>query len=626
MNHSALRREFSDLIDLDAPVERLAGGFTFTEGPIWHPRDQYLLFSDMPADVRRRYDERGGVREVMKPSNKCNGMTYDANLGLVICEHATSSLVRERDGRRDILASHFEGKELNSPNDVCVRSDGSIYFSDPWYGRMPVYGVERPRQLGFQGVYRVPPGGGEPQLVVDRNLFEQPNGLCFSPDERILYVNDTVRALIRAFDVNADGTLGPDRIFASGIRSELEPGVPDGMKCDSAGNVWVTAPGGVWVYSRSGALLGKVRVPELVANLHWGKSDWRTLFMCATHSLYAVRTKIGPRVEPFMRVEHARADVRRRRRHSAAAGTSAAVQSKASALDPSRCALIIQDMQNDVMMEGGAFASSGAPQHAREQNVVENIRRLAEACRARGVMVIHVWFVVEPGAPGFTLNAPLFEGLVDEKAMVRGTWGAAPVAGLEPQPGDHIVEKMRMSAFEGSKLETVLKSGGRDTIIDTGRVDQHVDRAHRPHGGRQRLFRHRAGGLLLDHECRLAPRVRAIRHDERRRGDQGQRSHRRSWLVVCRQRESFSSEGPLHRGAGGKPPRVRRPAREITRHVEAEDRAASPRPVNNKKRIGYAVALTDGPGPVADLLVDSMPELVAGLLGSGGDILDCARV
>src|SRR5271170_611378 len=271
MNHTALRREFSDLIDLDAPVDRLATGFTFTEGPIWHPRDQFLLFSDMPADVRRRYDERSGVREVMKPSNKCNGMTYDANLALVICEHATSSLVRERDGRRETIASHFEGKELNSPNDVCVRSDGSIYFSDPWYGRMPVYGVE------------------------------QPNGLCFSPDERQLYVNDTVRALIRVFDVNADGTLGPDRIFASGLRSELEPGVPYGMKCDSAGNVWVTAPGGVWVYSRSGALLGKVRVPELVANLHWGKSDWRTLYMCATHSLYAVRTKIGPHIELFMR-------------------------------------------------------------------------------------------------------------------------------------------------------------------------------------------------------------------------------------------------------------------------------------------------------------------------------------
>jgi gluconolactonase len=464
MSHTALRREFADLIDPDAPVEQVGTGFTFTEGPIWHPRDQFLLFSDMPADVRRRYDERGGVREVMRPSNKCNGMTYDANLGLIVCEHATSSLIRERDGTREVLASHFEGKELNSPNDVCVRSDGSIYFSDPWYGRMPVYGVERPRQLGFQGVYRVPREGGEPQLVVDRHLFDQPNGLCFSPDERQLYVNDTIKALIRVFDVRPDGSLGPDRIFASGIRSELEAGVPDGMKCDSAGNIWVTAPGGVWIYSRGGALLGKVRVPEMVANLHWGKSDWRTLFMCATHSVYAVRTKIGPRIEPFMR-----------------AGSAPAVSSLTSpppperaggngglVLKPARCALIIQDMQNDVVSEGGAFASSGSPQHAREQNVVDNIRRLADVCRARGVMVIHVWFLVEPGAPGFTLNAPLFEGVVDSKALVRGTWGGAPVNGLEPQAGDHVVEKIRMCAFEGSKLETVLKAGGRDTIIDTG--------------------------------------------------------------------------------------------------------------------------------------------------------------
>ena len=199
----------------------------------------------------------------MRPSNKCNGMTYDAELALVICEHATSSLVRERDGRREILASHFEGKELNSPNDVCVHSDGSIYFSDPWYGRMPVYGVERPRQLGFQGVYRVRQGGGEPQLLVDRNLFEQPNGLCFSPDERQLYVNDTARALIRVFDVRPDGSLGADRIFASGIRSELEPGVPDGMKCDSAGNIWVTAPGGIWVYRAPALCSASSRCPSL---------------------------------------------------------------------------------------------------------------------------------------------------------------------------------------------------------------------------------------------------------------------------------------------------------------------------------------------------------------------------
>ncbi len=178
-----------------------------------------------------------------------------------------------------------------------------IYFSDPWYGRMPVYGVERPRQLGFQGVYRVPGGraGGEPELLVERTLFDQPNGLCFSPDERLLYVNDTVQALIRVFDVDGQGRLANGRIFASGVRSELEAGVPDGMKCDAEGNVWVTAPGGLWVFSPRGALLGKVRLPEMAANLHWGGEDFRTLFVCATHSVYAVPTKVGPRNEPFMR-------------------------------------------------------------------------------------------------------------------------------------------------------------------------------------------------------------------------------------------------------------------------------------------------------------------------------------
>ena len=466
MTHTTMRPEFEDLIDPYAPVGQVGTGFTFTEGPIWRPIDRYLLFSDMPADVRRRWDPDRGVSEVKRPSNKCNGMTYDAELNLIVCEHATSSLIRERpDGRREVLASHFEGQELNSPNDVCVRSDGSIYFSDPWYGRMPVYGVERPRQLGFQGVYRVPPGGGPPQLLVDRHMFDQPNGLCFSPDERLLYVNDTVQALIRVFDVAADGSLSNGRIFATGIRSSLEPGVPDGMKCDQRGNVWVTAPGGIWVYAPNGDLLGKVRVPELVANLAWGGDDFRTLFMTATHSVYRLTTKVGPRREPYMAASagarsSAPAEVRQ--------ASAPAPLAKDLTLDPRRCALIIQDMQNDVISDGGAFAASGAPAHARSQRVVDNARRLAAAARARGVVVIHVWFIVEAGAPGLTLNAPLFEGVVDTKAMVRGGWGAQPVAGLEPEPGDFIVEKMRMSAWEGTKLETILKSAGRDMIINTG--------------------------------------------------------------------------------------------------------------------------------------------------------------
>ena len=180
MTHATLRSEFENLIDPYAPVGQLGSGFTFTEGPIWHPVGRYLLFSDMPADVRRRWDAARGVTEVKRPSNKCNGMTYDAELNLIVCEHATSSLIRERpDGRREVLASHFENQELNSPNDVCVHSSGAIYFSDPWYGRMPVYGVERPRQLGFQGVYRVPPGGGAPRLLVERPCLTSRTAFVF---------------------------------------------------------------------------------------------------------------------------------------------------------------------------------------------------------------------------------------------------------------------------------------------------------------------------------------------------------------------------------------------------------------------------------------------------------------
>ena len=477
MTHEILRPEARELIDPNVPVERLATGFTFTEGPVWHPVEHHLLFSDMPADVRRRWTPGGGIEEVVRPSNKANGLTYDAQLDLLVCEHATSSVVRfTKDGRREVLASHFEGKELNSPNDLCVRSDGSIYFSDPWYGRMPVYGVERPRELGFQGVYRIPPLGGPPQLLVERYLFDQPNGLCFSPDEKLLYVNDTVQALIRAFEVKPDGSLGAGSIFASGIRSELEPGVPDGMKCDERGNVWCTGPGGVWIFDREGRHIATVRVPELVANLAWGGEDWRTLFLTASRSLYALRTKVGPRIEPYMRAAARASRTAAAARSGAARPSAGGAREPARALqpvegfrlDPGRCALLIQDMQNDVVMEGGAFAASGAPRHCTEQNAIANIARLAAHCRRVGVPVIHIWFVVEPGAPGVTLNCPLFEGLVESKGLVRGTWGVAPVPGLEPQPGDIVVEKMRMSAWEGTKLEIVLKALGRDILIDTG--------------------------------------------------------------------------------------------------------------------------------------------------------------
>jgi gluconolactonase len=232
------------------------------------------------------------------------------------------------------------------------------------------------------------------------------------------------------------------------------------MKCDQRGNIWVTAPGGIWVFAPGGELLGKVRVPEPVANLAWGGPDFRTLYVTATHSVYAIPTKVGPRHEPYMSGK--------RGSGSSASSQVPKLTGGDMRLDPQRCALIVQDLQNDVIMDGGAFAESGAPAHARQQRVVENVSRLAEVARARGVVIIHVWFIVEPGAPGVTLNAPLFEGLIDSKAMVRGSWGAAPVSGLEPRPGDFIVEKMRMSAWEGTRLETILKATGRDMIINTG--------------------------------------------------------------------------------------------------------------------------------------------------------------
>jgi gluconolactonase len=299
--HSPAMRE---LVADDAELERLGTGFTFTEGPLWNP-DGFLLFSDMPGDVRRRWDEQGGVREVANPSNKGNGMTFDLDGRLIVCEHVTSSVVRmDPDGTgsgREVLATHFEGKELNSPNDVVVKSDGTIYFSDPTFGRMPGFGIERDQDLDFQGVYRIAPGGGDPELLVDD--FVQPNGLCFNADETLLYVNDTTNAHIRVFDVAADGTISNSRVLAEGIGTgDLASGeLVDGMKVDERGNVWVTGPGGVWVFSPEGEHLGTVEVPENVGNINWGGPDWNWLFIPASTSMYRLKCRVAGNRLPYMR-------------------------------------------------------------------------------------------------------------------------------------------------------------------------------------------------------------------------------------------------------------------------------------------------------------------------------------
>jgi gluconolactonase len=469
--HHAVSDSFRALVDIDQPLDHLGSGYIFTEGPLWHPVDQSLIFSDMPGDVRRKYVPGAGVSEIARPTNKGNGMTYDASLNLLICEQSTSSVVRlSPDGTREVLCSHFEGRELNSPNDIVVGNDGSIYFTDPTYGRLEHFGVLRPLEQGFQGVYRLPPNhrvDDEPELVVERTLFGQPNGLCFSPCQKWMWVNDTEQANIRMFDVADDGRLINGRIFAGGIKDDVLAGVPDGMKSDEHGNVYVTAPGGIWIYSFGGALIGKIACPEMVANIHWGGPDWATLYICATTSLYALKTKTCGRDEPFMRATIATPALQPTGKPTMT--NDLILQDRLDfRIDGSRTAMILQDLQNDVMMDGGAFAQTGSPEHARAQNLLSNVRRLADAVRSRGGMIIHVWMVLEPGAPYLCQHAGLQRGLKDNNALVRDTWGVAPAPGVEPRPGDLIVEKMSMSAWETSRLEAYLHHGGRDTIINTG--------------------------------------------------------------------------------------------------------------------------------------------------------------
>ena len=293
--------EIWDLIDETAELELLTDGLRFGEGPIWNPLEQCLYFSSIGQDRRLRWTDDSGAVEVNNPNNRGNGMTYDADLNLLICEHSTSVLAREREGVREIVAAKFEGAELNSPNDVIVSKDGTIWFTDPFYGRVDhVFGESRPRELDFCGVFRARPGG-ELELV-DRELNE-PNGLCLAPGESVFYVNDSLTGEVWAHDLDEAGTLSNRRVFASGMRgARIKDGIVDGMKCDRHGNVWVTGPGGIWVHSPAGELLGVIEFPETVGNMHWGGPRWDQLYVCTWRSLFRVQTRVEGSVEPFMRV------------------------------------------------------------------------------------------------------------------------------------------------------------------------------------------------------------------------------------------------------------------------------------------------------------------------------------
>jgi gluconolactonase len=282
-------KRFESVVGPSVSFEKLVADCIFTEGPLWHTRKKYLLFSDMPGDHLRRWSEKGGVTTFRKPCNKSNGLAWDRQGRLLACEHASSSVTRtEADGRITVLASRYDGKGLNSPNDLTVKSDGAIYFSDPTYGRMEHYGLPREPELSFRGVYRLSPDGKALTLLASD--FGQPNGLCFSHDEKTMFINDTEMQHIRAFDVKPDGTVANNRIWAQTVGTA--PGAPDGLKVDSAGNLYSCGPGGIHVFAPDATCLGVINVPEYTANFCWGDDDLKSLFITASTSVYRVRVAV----------------------------------------------------------------------------------------------------------------------------------------------------------------------------------------------------------------------------------------------------------------------------------------------------------------------------------------------
>ncbi len=281
--HIDIRDErLRDLVDPDAERDTLSEQFEFIEGPIWHPRQHYLIFSDIPADKLYRWDTDGGVSVYREPSNMANGNTFDRQGRVLSCEHATSRVVRENDGAIEVLASHYDGRELNSPNDIVVGSDGSVYFTDPSYGRREPHGVARAPQLDFRGVYRIDPEGHLALLARD---FTQPNGLCLSLDERTLFVADTEERHVRRFQLEEGGVSGGE-VFC-------ESPAPDGLKIDSLGNLYAGGPRGVGVYDGAGGdWLGVISTPEFCANFTWGGADLKTLFLTASSGLYCVPVRV----------------------------------------------------------------------------------------------------------------------------------------------------------------------------------------------------------------------------------------------------------------------------------------------------------------------------------------------
>ncbi|HEX9871298.1 MAG TPA: SMP-30/gluconolactonase/LRE family protein [Candidatus Tectomicrobia bacterium] len=286
-----LAPELEKLISPSEPIQELAEGFGGplgpAEGPLWWKEGHYLLFSDIHHNRRMKYVPGQGVSVFQEPTNRANGLTRDLKGRLVACEHETRRVTRqELDGSLTVIANSFHGRRLNRPNDVVVKSDGCYYFTDPNAGIVP-----EQWDLTFAGVYRLTPDLGTMSLLIDN--FVQPNGLAFSPDESVLYINDSRRRHIRAFDLQPTGMLAKqtDRIFAD--LSGDEPGVPDGMKVDVEGNVYCGGAGGIWIMDPQGKKLGRiVHGKPATTNLAFGGDDWKTLYFTSRNHLGAVNVKI----------------------------------------------------------------------------------------------------------------------------------------------------------------------------------------------------------------------------------------------------------------------------------------------------------------------------------------------
>ena len=295
-----LRPEFEDLVSPDARIEKIAGGFIFTEGPVWRPSGA-LWFSDIPGNVVRQWTPDGKVVELLRPGGYDgnslpaggfigpNGMTAGPDGTVLLCQHGNRRIVQiSPDMTVKVLVDSFEGKKLNAPNDLVYRSDGTLYFTDPPYG-LPRGDDDPMKELPFNGVFML--SRGKLQLII--NDLTRPNGIGFSPDEKTLYVSnsDEKRRIWMRYDVASDGGVSNGSVLFDAT-DHKESGVPDGLKIDVRGNIWATAPSAVYVLSPEGTLLGTIKPPEDPANCAWG-DDGRSFYMTAETSVYRIRTLIA---------------------------------------------------------------------------------------------------------------------------------------------------------------------------------------------------------------------------------------------------------------------------------------------------------------------------------------------